>query len=89
MASHTCRLQIETGRWTSTDLTDRTCFYCNTMENEFHFLFECNLYNDLRAKYTPNFYTSHPNMMMTNDPTENTATYIYKSFELGENFEKS
>ena len=34
MASH--RLHIETGRWTSTDLTDRTCSYCNTLENEFH-----------------------------------------------------
>ena len=39
MASH--RLHIETGRWTSTDLTNRTCSYCNTLENEFHSLFEC------------------------------------------------
>ena len=28
MASH--RLHLETGRWISTDLTDRTCSYCNT-----------------------------------------------------------
>jgi len=28
-------------------------------------------------------------MMMTNDPTENTATYIYKSFEFRENFVNS
>ena len=55
MASH--RLYIETVRWTSTDLTDRTCSYCNTLENEFYFLFECNLYNNLRAKYVPNYYT--------------------------------
>ena len=43
------RLHIETGRWTSTDLTDRTCLYCNTLENEFHFLFECNLYNNKKT----------------------------------------
>jgi len=46
MSSH--RFHMETGRWTSTDLTDRICSYCNTLENEFHFFFECNLYNDLR-----------------------------------------
>jgi len=65
-------------------------FLLYTLENEFHFLFECNLYNDLRANYIPNYYTSNPNMvktiemMMTNDPTDirNIATYIYKSFEL-------
>ena len=95
MDSH--RLYKETGRWTSTDLTDRTCSYCNTLENEFYFLFECNLYNNLRAKCIPNYYTSNPNMVktiekvVTDDPTaiRNIANYIYKSVEFRENFVNS
>ena len=45
-------LAIETGRYTKpkTPLQDRICKFCsmNSIEDETHFLIDCNLYNDLR-----------------------------------------
>ena len=48
------RLEIETGRWTkphSTPRSERKCHICQVLEDEFHFILECPLYEDLRAKY--------------------------------------
>ena len=44
------QLKIETGRFDNTKLEDRICEFCDEskIEDEFHFLIECNLYNDLR-----------------------------------------
>ena len=48
----TLPLHVETGRWCrpSKPLDQRLCMFCNqnTIENEVHFLIECDLYNDLR-----------------------------------------
>ena len=44
VASH--RLEIEVGRWARPDrvpVDERKCRHCNTLEDEFHFLFECSL----------------------------------------------
>ena len=49
-------LAIETGRYsykpasTLTDTGNRLCFNCKTIESEFHFIFECTLYDDARKK---------------------------------------
>ena len=44
-------LHLETGRYRGTKEEDRTCFYCCTeIENEFHFLFYCPLYQEIRLK---------------------------------------
>ena len=49
-------LEIERGRYTNTPRELRICNWCNismgkkTIENEYHFLFECDLYATLRAK---------------------------------------
>ena len=46
-------LEIETGRYTKpkTPLTDRLCKYCNSsaIEDETHFLLDCDLYTDIRS----------------------------------------
>ena len=49
LASH--RLEIETGRWTKpikTPLEDRKCKLCGRLEDEYHFVFECSLYLELK-----------------------------------------
>ncbi len=57
VSSH--RLEIEAGRWhkpISTPFDMRKCHICNVLEDEFHFVILCPLYNDLRMKYIPNYY---------------------------------
>ena len=48
------RLEIEAGRWHKpirTPVENRKCKRCDVIENEFHFLFECPLYSELRQQY--------------------------------------
>ena len=42
---------METGRYSQpvTPLDKRTCFHCGEIEDEYHFLLVCTLYNDLRC----------------------------------------
>ena len=47
-------LAIETGRYTKpkkTSIEKRTCFYCGGIENELHFLFICDLYQNERSVF--------------------------------------
>ena len=63
VSSH--RFAIETGRWHKPDkipLENRKCQNCNTLEDEFHFILECHLYQDLRAEYIKRYYWVRPNM---------------------------
>ena len=63
VSSH--RLCVETGRWkkpVSTPLIERKCVYCNLLEDEFHFMFECLLYLDLRKQFLPKYFWKRPNM---------------------------
>ena len=32
-------------------IDERKCLTCNKLEDEFHFLLECSVYNDLRNQY--------------------------------------
>jgi len=54
------RLESITGRWNTpmaVPLNERKCRTCiHYLEDEFHFLLECSLYNELRKKYTKPFY---------------------------------
>ena len=64
MSSH--RLEIEVGRWarpSRTPLDQRKCCTCNKLEDEFHFLLECRLYNEIRKKYIKKYYWGSPNMI--------------------------
>ena len=52
MSSH--RLAIDSGRWVKPirlPLEERKCTDCNVLEDEYHFIFECNRYTELRKKY--------------------------------------
>ena len=63
ISSH--RLRIESGRWSKpnpTPVEQRLCIVCNRLEDEYHFVIECNLYTDLRVKYIPLYYRNRPNM---------------------------
>ncbi len=46
-------LSIETGRWGSITLEDRICKMCDSLvvEDEYHFIFHCSLYNNIRDQF--------------------------------------
>ena len=49
VSSH--KLSIDLGRWSKpnpTPLSEIKCLFCNLLEDEYHFVLECNLYNTLR-----------------------------------------
>ena len=94
VSSH--RLCIETGRWSKPakiPISDRKCFKCLQIEDEFHFIIECNLYKDQRKKLIPMKYWVRPNMVKfielinTEDKKviKNLASYIYNAFEIRNN----
>ena len=87
------RLAVETGRWHKPHpipYSDRKCPKCNILEDEFHFLFECQMYNELRNKYIPKFYVSSPSMekfiqlASSNDKQLclRVSSFIYKAYEI-------
>jgi hypothetical protein len=91
VASH--RLQIEVGRWhrpVSVPINERKCLYCQKLEDEFHFLFECNLYNNIRKKFIPTYYYTRPNMyklieyLSSDNPklVKNLASFVYNAFKI-------
>ena len=63
VSSH--RLEIETGRWTKPNKIIRENRKCSVLEDEYHFMFECKLYNDLRKKYIKPYFLRHCSMFKT------------------------
>ena len=60
------RLEIESGRWARPlrkPIAERLCFFCNTSEDEYHFILECSVYNDLRSKYIKAKFWRRPNVL--------------------------
>lgn len=59
-------LRIETGRYgrNRIDQNERLCLLCNTnnVEDEFHFMFKCEVYSTLRKKYIKRLYSNRPSM---------------------------
>jgi len=88
LSSH--RLHIETGRWSNTPREDRKCTLCNKLEDEFHLLFECKAYDDIRVKYIKRYYRDTLNMIKTTElmlsehvkTQRNLAAFIYHAFEI-------
>ena len=87
------RLEIESGRWarpTSKPIAERLCFVCNKLEDEYHFVLECPVYNDLRCKYIKRNFWRRPNMLkfidlLTSDnksDIKKLACYVQKAFAL-------
>ena len=64
LSSH--RLEVETGRWAKPNkipYKNRKCKICGTLEDEFHFVFECALYVEIRQKYISKYFWKHPSMI--------------------------
>ena len=73
-------LRLETGRLVGEDECDRLCKMCsdNCVENEFHFLNNCNFYNNLRLQHfsqIDNLYI----YLLCQHPRK-TAKYILQAF---------
>ena len=90
VSSH--RLEIEAGRWARPykPVSDRICNICNCLEDEYHFVLECQLYDSLRRKYIDQFYWNRPCMykfveLINSSNFEllsNLAIYVYKVFKV-------
>ena len=90
MSSH--RLAIESGRWVRPNripIAERKFLYCDLLEDEFHFVLECNSYNELRKKYIPRYFWMRPSMFKLVELLNTTNTkllrnlslYVYLAFE--------
>ena len=59
------QLRIETGRWHKPQpipYNERLCRTCGKLDDEFHFIFECNLHDDICKQYISCYYTNNPSM---------------------------
>lgn len=94
VSSH--RLHIETGRWKkpiATPINERKCSICDKLEDEFHFVLECKMYESIRKEFIPAYYYLNPNMfkftelIMTNNTKmiRKLSLYLTRSMELRNN----
>ena len=62
MSSH--NLNIEKGRYNNENRRNRLCTVChlNDVEDEFHFVLKCPLYDQLRRKYVKPYYYRKPSV---------------------------
>ena len=91
VASH--RLEIEVGRWAKPNripIDERKCRFCNKLEDEFHFILECDLYKELREHYIKKYFWNRPNIIKVKELMlsknkriiSNLALYIEKAFKI-------
>ena len=91
LSSH--RLEVEVGRWVKPNkipYENRKCRICNVLEDEFHFLLECPLYDNLRKVYINKYYWRRPSMLkfvqlLSNEhgkTLKHLSVYIDKAFQL-------
>lgn len=87
------RLEVESGRWArpvKKPIDQRLCTFCGVLEDEFHFVLQCPVYNTERHKHIDKRFYKRPNMLkfielMTSDSkriVENLACFVQKSFVL-------
>ena len=75
---------METGRYTNTEKQLRLCTYCNNkgmqvVEDEWHVVFVCELYSDIRNKYLTTFTENVSNpMSLVNLLKSNDTQTLYK-----------
>ncbi len=85
------RLKIETGCWNKPlpiKFEERKCAKCEKLDDEYHFVIECQIHSTLRKKYIPNYYWRRPSMSKylelmkcENEKVINKlAVYTYKAF---------
>ena len=93
LSSHT--LAIETGRYANARIEPnlRFCNLCknpNDIEDEYHFVIVCPIYNEIRKKYISNYYTRNPsvfkfiNLMQEKRPCiiKKLSKFIFEAFKL-------
>ncbi|MCG8046921.1 MAG: reverse transcriptase family protein [Candidatus Thiodiazotropha taylori] len=79
LSSH--KLEVEVGRWAKPiriPLENRKCKICGSLEDEFHFVLECQLYTELRKQYIHKYYWKRPSMFKFTElcKSENKKTLI-------------
>jgi len=57
------RFPVEVGRWQNITHNERKCTSCNMLGDEYHYLMECKDFTNLRKKFLPIYYRSHPNFV--------------------------
>ena len=94
VSSH--RLNTECGRWARPNIipvNERKCQNGNALEDEYHFVLECSLYNELKKQYIPSLYRNNPSMqkciqlLSIENPLLliNLIYYVYKAFGIRTN----
>ena len=94
VSSH--RLEIGTGRSArpnSIPFDQRVCKICRKLEDEYHFILECPIYDEIRNIYIKRYYTNRPNMykfieLITSKNEKEVrylGIYISKAFVLRQN----
>ena len=86
-------LAVETGRYTNIPLEYRLCTFCkdNVIEDECHFLFKCQQYNELRTTFLSEIREKDANfnqkndceklqMLMSADFVKSTAKFLYNCY---------
>jgi hypothetical protein len=76
-------------RYRAIDLQNLSCPFCpGTIENEYHFLFICPEYNDIRKQLIPNMFFNQSeeykmiNLMANLKCMTTLAIYVYKAFQV-------
>ncbi len=74
-------LEIETGRWQNKPVEERICkvWEFGKVENEFHFIFSCSLYNNIRATFLQNIGNIISNIRELNEVSQ-IKTFMTKNF---------
>lgn len=91
VSSH--RLEVERGRWAKPNkipLDNRKCRICGVLEDEYHFILECSIYNELRKTYIKQYFWRRPNMakfieLFTTEninTIKNLSNFIEKAFKM-------
>ena len=69
-------LAVETGRFINQPLEQRLCKTCNVIEDEWHFIFDCELYNDERNMFFENICNQHRDFMYLDGPDQ--LSFLFK-----------
>ena len=95
----TLQLMIETGRYRSLQIDERTCILCQNgeVETECHFLFDCVILSNIRREFYSKIIEKYPGfitennerklkVIMKNNVINHTARFIKMAFELRNSF---
>ena len=73
------RLPLDVGRWGNKPINERICHLCKTdTGDEFHYLFNCNFFNEDRNKHIKSYYNKYPNTYKMNELMNSENALILK-----------